>query len=110
MMLLCKLCGHQFLSVSAGSKGKTWVIDQLLHHLSQEHKQDAAAELAAMIGLAGGYIAVRLYARIPDEETELGDWIKESERELFALISGDAVTRLREVLMENPKGGRGGAN
>lgn len=109
MMLLCKLCGHQFISARPGEKASTSVIDQLMQHLAYLHKDDAA-ELAAAIAGASGYLAVRMFAKIPDEENELRARLAETERELFALISGDAVTRLRDVLMENPKGGRGGAN
>lgn len=109
MTFSCKLCGHQINSLRPGDKAIASVIDQLMLHLAQDHKQDGA-ELAARIAAVSGYLAVRLYARIPETERELLRGLAEIERELFALISGDVITRLRDVMMEKPRGGQGGAN
>lgn len=110
MTVLCNLCGHQINSLRPGDKASASVIDQLMFHVSQHHKQDGA-ELAARIVAVSGYLAVRLYARIPATEDELIRGLADIERELFAVISGgDVVTRLRDVMTEKPRGGQGGAN
>ena len=105
MMLSCKLCGDNFSSDLAGVEGRTLVIDQLLHHLTRQHKQDIG-ELAAKINATGGYLAVRMFGEVPNGETDLRAGLADTERDLFAILSGDVVTRLREVM----RGGQGGTN
>ena len=107
MMLLCKLCGYQFLSQSTGAKGKTWLIDQLMHHLSHQHRENTA-ELAAMIAAVSGYLTLRLYATVPEEETDLRAALADTERELFGLILGRM--RLRKLMGNSEQGGQGGKN
>lgn len=105
MTLLCKLCGHEINSARPGPKAITSVIDQLMQHSAYVHKEDAA-ELALAIAAVSGYLAVRMFGTIPDDEYELRAGLAETERELFAIISGDVVTRLRDQM----RGGQGGTN
>lgn len=105
MTLFCNLCGHQIHSAQGETNGQTFVIDWLMRHLAQQHKKESA-ELAARIAAVSGYLTVRLYARIPATEEELIRDLAEIERELFGIISGDVITRLRDVM----RGGQGGAN
>lgn len=110
MKLCCKLCSHESIfEGSPGQKGQIALTDNLMRHIAHQHKQ-SASELAVSIAAASGYLAIRMFGTIPDDEHELRAGLAETERELFAVISGDAIARLREVMMSNPKGGRGGAN
>lgn len=109
MKLSCKLCGYEINSARPGAKAITSVIDQLMQHSAYVHKEDAA-ELALAIAAFSGYLAVRMLGILPDEEKELRALVTETERQLFAIISGDVVTGLSHVMMEKPRGGQGGTN